>query len=107
MINCRNKEFRVSEPERTMTHQFDLVVHSLKGSIGDPEFGPGQQTGKMIFDQACKLDDRLEPRVSGPPEPLFEVGLGSFFLKVIPKPLEFFFQVVSPDDRKVKFKQMR
>jgi hypothetical protein len=89
-----------------MTHQFDFVVHSLEGSIGDPEFGPGQEPCEMIFDQACKLDDRLQPRVSGPPKPLFEVGLGSFFLKVISKPLEFLFEVVSSDNRKIEFKQI-
>ena len=90
-----------------MTHQFDFIVHSFEGSIGDPEFGPSQEPGEMIFDQSCKLDDGLESRVSGPPEPLFEVGLGSFFLKVIPKPLEFLLEVVSPDDGKVEFKQIR
>lgn len=90
-----------------MTHQFDLVVHSFEGSIGDSQFSPGQKSWEMLFYQACKFDKRLQPRVSGPPEPLFEVGLGSFFLEVIPKPLEFLFEIVSPDDRKVEFKQMR
>jgi len=45
--------------------------------------------------------------VSGPPKPLFEVGFSSFFREVIPKPLEFFFKVVGPEDRKIKFEQMR
>jgi hypothetical protein len=30
-----------------------------------------------------------------------------FSLKVIPKPLKFFFKVVSPDDREVQLQQMR
>ena len=69
MIYGRNKVIRFSESKGTMAHQIDLVVHSFEGSIGDPEFGPGQETGEMIFDQACKLDDGLQPRVSSPPEP--------------------------------------
>ncbi len=53
MINGGHKEeFRVSESEGTMTHQFDFVVHSFEAFIGDPEFGPGQQTGQIIFKQA-------------------------------------------------------
>ena len=107
MIDGRNKVIRFSESERAMTHQFNLVVHSFEGSIGDPQFSPGQKSGEMLFDQACKFDDRLQPGVSGPPKPLFEVGLGSFFLEVVPKPLEFLFEIVSPDDRKVEFQQMR
>ncbi len=47
--------------ERWLTnYQFDLVVHSFKGSIGKPEFSSGQQIGKIIFVQVCKLNDRLE-----------------------------------------------
>ena len=53
----------------------------------------------MLFNQACKIDDGLQPRVSRPPEPLYEMGLSSFFLEVITKPLEFLLEVVSPDDR--------
>ena len=43
MINGCHKEFRVSESERSITDQFDVVVHSFEGSIGNPEFAPGQQ----------------------------------------------------------------
>ena len=107
MIDGRNKVIRISESERAMTHQFNLVVHSFESSIGDPKFGPGQKAGEMIFDQAGKFDHGLQPRVSRPPEPLFEMGLGSLFLKVIPKPLKFFFKVVSSDDREVELQQMR
>ncbi len=49
----------------------------------------------------------LQPGVSCPPEPLSEMVLGSFFLEVIPGPLEFLFEVVGPDYRKVEFKQVR
>ena len=68
MIDGRHKVFRFSESERAMTHQFNLVVHSFESSIGDPEFGPGQKSGEMIFDQACKFDKKLESRVGRPPE---------------------------------------
>ena len=89
-----------------MADQFNLIVHSFESSIGDPEFGPGQKSREMIFDQACKFNHGFQSRVSGPPEPLFEVGFSSFSLEVIPKPLEFFFKVVGPDNRKVEFEQM-
>ena len=107
MIDGCDKVIRFSKSKRAMTYQLDLVVHSFEGAVGDSEFGPGQETGKMIFNQACKVDDWLQPRVSRPPEPLFEMGLGSLFLKVIPKPLKFFFKVVSSDDREVELQQMR
>ena len=107
MIDGRNELIRFSESERTMTHPLNLIVHSFESPIEDPELGPGQEAGETISDQACKFDERLQPGVGCPPEPLFEVGLGSFFLKVIPKPLEFLFQIISPDDRKVEFKQTR
>ncbi len=106
MIDGSNEIIRFSKSKGAMTDQLDLVVHAFEGTVGDPEFGPGQETGKMILDQACKVDHRLEPGVSCPPQPLFEMGLSSLFLKVIPKPLEFFFQVVSPDDREIEFEQV-
>ena len=106
MIDGRNKVIGFSESERAMTDQFHFVIHSFESSIGDPKFGPGQKAGEMIFDQAGKFDHGLQPRVSCPPEPLFEMGFGSFFLEVIPKPLEFLLQVISPEDRKVEFQQM-
>ena len=81
MIDGRHKVIWFSESKRAMAHQLDLVVHSFEGSIGDPEFGPGQETWEMVFDQPGKFNNRFQPGVSRPPEPLFEVGLGSFFLK--------------------------
>jgi len=106
MIDGRDEVIRFSKSKGAMTYKLDLVVHTLEGTVGDPEFGPGQETGKMILDEACKVDNRLEPGVSRPPEPLFEMGLSPLFLKVIPKPLKFFFQVVSPDDREIEFEQV-
>ncbi len=42
-----------------------------------------------------------------PPKPLFKMGLGSGFLAIIPKPLKFFFEVVSPDDGQIEFEEVR
>ena len=102
MVDGRDEIIRFSKSKRAMTDELDLVVHAFQGTVRDSEFGPGQESGKMVFDQACKVDDRLEAGVSRPPEPLFEVGLGSFFLKVIPEPLKFLLEIVSPDDGKVE-----
>ena len=41
MIDGRDKMIWVSEAKGTMANQLDLIVHPLKGTIGDPEFGPG------------------------------------------------------------------
>ena len=101
MINDCNKLIRFSESERAMAEQFNLIVYSFESSIGDPEFGPGQKSTEMIFDQACKFNHGFQSRVSGPPEPLLEVSFSSFSLEGISKPLEFFFKVVGPDDGKI------
>ena len=57
MIDGRDKVVWVSEAKGAMTNQFDLVVHPLQGSIGYPEFGPGQKTWKVIFNQFGEFDD--------------------------------------------------
>jgi len=61
----------------------------------------------MLFDEACKLDEGVEPRGSCPPEPLVEVSLGSLLLNIIPKLLECLFQIISPNEGKVELQQTR
>jgi hypothetical protein len=99
--------FRFSETESPMTHQFDLVIHALQSAIGDPELRPGEEAGEMIFYQPGKIDERFQSAVSSPPKPLFQMGLGSGFLPVVPEALKLFFEVVGPDKGQVKFQEMR
>ena len=107
MIDGCDKVLRFSESERAMTHPLDLVVHSFEGSIGDPQFRPGEKAREMLFDEACKLDEGVQPRVSCPPEPLVEVCLGSLLLNIIPKLLKCLFQIISPNEGKVELQQTR
>jgi hypothetical protein len=95
------------ESEREIHYQFNIVIHSFKILIGDPECSLSQKAREIIFNQPYKFDNGFQLQGSDPPEPLFEMGLGSFFLKVIPKPLELILEVVNSDDGKVKFKHIR
>ena len=107
MIDGRDKEFGVSESKRAMTNQFDLVVHSLQGPVGDSEFGPGPESIKVGFDQSGEFDEGFKPGMDPPPKPLFEMGLSSGLLPVIPEPLKFFFEEVGSDERQVELEQIR
>ncbi len=99
--------FGFSETKRTMIYQCNLVIHPFQGSNGDTEFHPGQEAWEMIFHQPGKFDDRFQSAGSGPPEPLFQMGLGAGFLPVIPEPLEFFFEIIGPDDGEIEYQEMR
>ncbi len=67
MVDGRNEIIRFSKSERAMADELDLLVHAFEGTVGDSEFGPCQEPGEMVFDQACKVDDRFQPIVSRPP----------------------------------------
>jgi len=54
-----------AEPERTVAHRLDLIVHSLDGSVGEPDPGPWQNTVQRRPQQAHESLERIEPGSHG------------------------------------------
>ena len=96
MINGFDVSVVVSEPVAAVADEFDLVIHALQGSVGDPQVRPGQDAVQMLPDQAGEIRKWRQPRVTGPPQPLAKMLLCPVFGNIIPEPLEVLFEVPRP-----------
>jgi hypothetical protein len=82
----------VAEATRCLLDPLDGRVHGLETCIGDPVAMVRQDVGQMPPDQPGYLRHRLEPAVSGTPEPASEESLGRSQVRVLPEVPEAFFE---------------
>ena len=106
MVDGRDVGVELSESEGTMADHLDLVVHAFEGSVGDTDVRPSQHAIEVIPDHSCKLLERLESGVAGPPEPLPQIRLRPTGLKILPELLEGLFEKIRLGDREIELQNL-
>ena len=73
-----------------MTDRFDLVIHTLNGSVGESRFGPGENSVQVRAEHSHEFLERLQPRSHGRVHPLELMLLRAPRLPVGPEELKRF-----------------
>ncbi len=89
-----------------MADDLGLVVHSFHCTIADAHLEVVEDALLMAAQHPGKIAHGFEPRMSGPPKPLFEKALGPAFSFVVPEFSEALLEQVGAIAAKVELLQM-
>src|ERR1017187_1510597 len=107
MIDRRNEVLGAPETEGSMTDRSDLVFHAFQRAVGEPQFGPGQDSVEMRPQHPDELLEWFQLGAHGGGHPFLQVLFGSPRLPVTPEQLKRFFEVITAHDWDVPADQSR
>src|SRR5712671_2705659 len=97
MIDSRHEACCSTKAECAVTDEFDFVVDSFRGAVGNAKSRPGENALDVGLDHSSELCDRIETAVSGLPEPGLKESLRMKRAVIAPEELETFLEQVGAD----------